>query len=594
MSRRIILFTLLIFLSPSSASDDFTTKQSDPAPDYLPGEPRQSLLNVNDISCWLRDDGMSGHNPISGGSGIIYPRGTANVAYQDGIVWGGYIHDGNQPVLRVGGQSYRVGTVPGRIISMGLPQNPNDPEVRIYRIRRDWQTVPDSVLRRDAAELNDIDPSQVSQAQIDSVRAQYGRDWAEWPASYGAPFYDLTFNGIYEPQFGEEPGLQWADQVVWFTCNDLDGNATTNFHGSPPMGLELQFTGWAYNQTGVLGETIYRRYRLINKSGYPVDSMFIALWSDVDLGDYWNDYVGCDSLLELGYVYNGEPADNLYAAFGLIPPAFGYTLLQGPLVPSPGDSGLFDFQYRVGYKNLPMSGFYYDASGNTWSYPQLGDYEGTLQWYNIYNGYLPTGDTLNPYPFIHNSGPHSGQTTRFPLNGDPISNSGDVDGQGMNMPSGDRQLALCSGPFSLQPGDAQEAVFAMSAGLGADHRNSIAELKSNIAEVRIRYGLPVVTSISGSENISSGFELHQNYPNPFNPATTIRFSLARTELVQLEVFNILGQKIRTLVNTRMNAGVHEVVWDSNNEMGRPLGSGIYFYRLTAGEYVKTGKMILLK
>ncbi|NIX35387.1 MAG: T9SS type A sorting domain-containing protein, partial [Nitrospinaceae bacterium] len=81
---------------------------------------------------------------------------------------------------------------------------------------------------------------------------------------------------------------------------------------------------------------------------------------------------------------------------------------------------------------------------------------------------------------------------------------------------------------------------------------------------------------------------------PFNPSTQIRFSLAKKVNVQLEIFNVLGQRVKTLLNHSMSAGEHEVVWDGRNEANVRVGSGIYFYRLKAGEFVKTRKMILLK
>jgi hypothetical protein len=167
-----------------------------------------SLLNINNISAWVRNDGQSAHCPDND-EGILYPRGTGYVVYQDGLVWGGYVRDNNPtlPRLRVGGQTYHVGTVPGRIVSPGVPEDPNEPHVRIYRIRSDYQTVSDMELKRDAAELfYGGDTAQVSQSDIEAVRLQYAADWNEWPAHYGAPFYDENGNGVYEPQFGQKPG----------------------------------------------------------------------------------------------------------------------------------------------------------------------------------------------------------------------------------------------------------------------------------------------------------------------------------------------------------------------------------------------------
>lgn len=89
--------------------------------------------------------------------------------------------------------------------------------------------------------------------------------------------------------------------------------------------------------------------------------------------------------------------------------------------------------------------------------------------------------------------------------------------------------------------------------------------------------------------IPQRFELGQNYPNPFNPSTTIRYGLPHRSTVQLSVFNTLGQQIATLVQGEREAGYHEVQFD-----GSGLSSGVYFYRLTAGDYVATKKLLILK
>ena len=92
-----------------------------------------------------------------------------------------------------------------------------------------------------------------------------------------------------------------------------------------------------------------------------------------------------------------------------------------------------------------------------------------------------------------------------------------------------------------------------------------------------------------NEHIVTQYELFQNYPNPFNPNSTIRFSINERVKVSLKIFDILGREISTLVNEEKAAGRYEVVFNANG-----LASGIYFYRLQAGNFVQTRKMILLK
>jgi len=89
-------------------------------------------------------------------------------------------------------------------------------------------------------------------------------------------------------------------------------------------------------------------------------------------------------------------------------------------------------------------------------------------------------------------------------------------------------------------------------------------------------------------------ELSNNYPNPFNPVTHISFSLPTKSEVTLSVFNILGQQVKTLASGAFEAGRHEIVWDGTNEAGEHVTSGIYLYRLEAGDFLETKKMVLLK
>ncbi len=97
-----------------------------------------------------------------------------------------------------------------------------------------------------------------------------------------------------------------------------------------------------------------------------------------------------------------------------------------------------------------------------------------------------------------------------------------------------------------------------------------------------------------SSEIPKAFSLYPCYPNPFNPATTITYDVAKAAKVRLTVYNVLGQEIRTLVNARKNAGKFQVVWDGRDNAGHAVASGIYMYRIEAGSYVKSMKMMLMK
>lgn len=121
--------------------------------------------------------------------------------------------------------------------------------------------------------------------------------------------------------------------------------------------------------------------------------------------------------------------------------------------------------------------------------------------------------------------------------------------------------------------------------------------------IKLANAVTSATILIGSEKFVSGeisnslpdqFSLSQNYPNPFNPATNIDFALPHSGLVKLDIFNILGQTVATLVNREMDAGQYSIRWEGSDNGGRPVASGIYFYRLSSGTFSRTIRMVLLK
>jgi hypothetical protein len=89
-------------------------------------------------------------------------------------------------------------------------------------------------------------------------------------------------------------------------------------------------------------------------------------------------------------------------------------------------------------------------------------------------------------------------------------------------------------------------------------------------------------------------ELFGNYPNPFNPSTTIAYQLHKPAKVKIDVFNVIGQKVKTLVDAPQKIGSYKVNWNSVNDAGSKVSSGIYFYRLKADDFTQVKKMILLR
>jgi hypothetical protein len=303
---------------------------------------------------------------------------------------------------------------------------------RVYRVRPD---IPPANATADiASELGD------NEGTAQEIYAQYHRDWQEWPWRDGAPYIDVDGNGMYEPNV-DLPGIGGASQTLWYAANDMLKSYSGWGLYPSAMGIEMQQTIWAYAREGALGNVIFRRSRLINKGTKTLDSMFVSLFVDADLGNSADDLTGCDTTRSLAFIYNANEYDEGYKA--LPPPAVGFDFFQGPIVPgSAGDSAIFEGRWIHGKHNLPMTAAYSFAYGDD----PANSPAGIPQWYNYIRGLMKSGK-----PYVD----PNGVATNFPYAGDPEKRTGWLD----TFPY-DKRFGLCSGPFTMAPGDTQEVVIA--------------------------------------------------------------------------------------------------------------------------------------
>ena len=108
--------------------------------------------------------------------------------------------------------------------------------------------------------------------------------------------------------------------------------------------------------------------------------------------------------------------------------------------------------------------------------------------------------------------------------------------------------------------------------------------------------LEVTTSlnVNGTGLVPEVYALHQNYPNPFNPTTQIQYDLPEESYVSINIYDLMGRKIRSLVNTHQDPGYRSIHWDATSDLGQPVSAGMYIYTIQAGEFRQTRKMVLLK
>ncbi|HCY77071.1 MAG TPA: hypothetical protein DHV28_14205 [Ignavibacteriales bacterium] len=213
-------------------------------------------------------------------------------------------------------------------------------------------------------------------------------------------------------------------------------------------------------------------------------------------------------------------------------------------------------------------------------------------------GRTKTGESIDPCTWAYGyvfAGVHCATVDpRFLYSGNPVNHTGWI-----NTLSADQRILTNTGPFNLEENKPIDIIVCYIVGRGNDALNSISVMKNISAEAIEIYNsnfTDIPTGINNEPGIITEFKLSQNYPNPFNPSTTIRYSIPNVTLsgvegsrVQLRIYDILGNEVATLVNEYKPAGMYNVQFTMNN-----LASGIYFYRLQAGSFVQTKKMLLIK
>ncbi len=399
-------------------------------------------------------------------------------------------------------------------------------------------------------------------------------DYRDWPVDFGAPLDKLG-----KPRF-------LGDQTIWTVFNNLDTTALTGYSGwwrthMPVPGLPVQIQQAVYAQkitgtdsTALLANVAFIEWTIVNVGDAPIESTYVSLWTDIDFNDASANRPAVDTLNQLGYCWQAR--DDSY----FTPPrAVGFVWLYGPSVPSSGGQSVFKGNVRNGFRNLPLSSFWGIQDD---SYPD-GSFRGPAYsmgtaW-NIARGYDPSGGV------ILDSVTH--EVTRFPYSGDPVTESGWICPQS----SGGAGFNLFSGPFTLAPHDTQWVMAALIPVSNPSRLMCIRVLRQSAATLRaMSYQSFAPTSVTDKvPSLPVHAELEQNYPNPCNPNSEIRYQIAESRMVRLVVYDLLGRLVATLVNEVKQPGSYTVKFDGSN-----LSSGVYFYRLTAGDFVMTKKLVLVR
>ena len=464
----IIIFTATLLWSAEPVGRDIHVAVDHQARIMSAAPVEHVVWDGNQISTVHGNHGDVVSYHISGNSGLEWPKGSGKLAVFQSGIWlasgrsrapgGDWVDE-----LRTAAAEYTVEFVPGSIGSADANSG------HIYQIHKkevdaflenDWATfqamtidLPITVVEGSSAFTEDIPKSLPTD------------DFMNWPVHDGAPWKDANGDGEYKPEDGDHPDIL-GDVFHWYVMNDGNAATHTPLWGTSPMNVDMQTSLFGFNQAGPMGNILFVRWVMINKGSDELDSVFVSMWHDDDVGDATDDLVGCNVDLSVGYTYNDADGDNTY---GVEVPAAGADFFQGPLVSSPGDTAtIFTWSQENSYhlrdlpdkKRLGMTSFAKYINGN----PIYSDPASAQETYNYMNGLVgTTGD-----PFID---PITGQPSVFVHDGDPTTGSGWID----DVP-GDRRYLMTSGPFYFAPGDTQEVVGALILAAGSNWAKSITKM----------------------------------------------------------------------------------------------------------------------
>lgn len=269
-----------------------------------------------------------------------------------------------------------------------------------------------------------------------------------------APFKDVNGDGKYNPGDGDYPDIN-GDQYIWWVFNDAGSVKQQSLTAA--MGIEVQTSAFAYATQDFLNNATFCNYRVINRGPLTIDSTYIAVWDDCDLGYYLDDYIGCDTTRGLGIQYNatnddGQVAGHPSNSYGTNPPQVGLDFFQGPTRTIHRGGGLGDTTQQLRMTNFT----YYNNDQSIIGNPTNG-----VQIYYYMTGSIRTGQRFaNDFqgPGVPSKGYGAGPISNFVFWGDPSDNTQWSECSSNNA-AGDRRFIFSSGPFQLVPGAINDITF---------------------------------------------------------------------------------------------------------------------------------------
>jgi hypothetical protein len=481
-----------------------------------------SYLNINKVSTPILNRGDMFWDLNTGGYEV--PKGGCKRALFASTLWMGGLANGN---LRIAAQTYRQNGsdyFPGPLKTGTATTDSATMEKydRIWRINR--QTIEEFKIK-------------FAEGKVTSGTYPIPENFKTWPAhgdyqnGYGmylAPFVDLNDDGLYNPMDGDYPKIK-GDQMLYWIFNDNGG-----FHGESQgasLGVEIHASAYAFtcdeiqdgDSNAALNYTTFYHYDIINKSQNSIDSPKVGIWTDIDLGNYNDDYIGCNPKKNYAFGYNGDDEDEGPQGYGTNPPAIGIALLNN-------DTN--DLTHMTGFR-------YYNNDFSSTGNPTRPEH----YWAYLNN----TWKDGSPLTYGGN-GKGGTDTASFMFPGDhDLSNRPPWSEASAQNAPGDRRMVMNVITEGILPGSIHSLEYAIvySRATSGGALASVAKLDSDIDKVRNWYANQ---SFPSCLDLTTGIlpikeEPNQKltvYPNPANQSITLSIAGLTTNAT-VRIIDITGR-----------------------------------------------------
>jgi hypothetical protein len=561
-----------------------------------------SFLDVNNISARFNAYGNHFWDMIGGeGAQYFYPKGGELHTIFNFTLWLGGIDENNQ--LRVAAERYQqIGvdywTGP---LSFNINNAWIDSTV-VANWFKIWK------LSKEEVEYHVLHWNDPGYEPIENI--------LNWPAHgdpeigqsfYLAPFIDTNSDSIYEPLQGDYPLIR-GDQTLFFIFNDQRLHTES---GSQPIGIEVHGFAYAFNapEYPQLNNTTFLSYKIFNRSQHTIADAYTGLFSDLDIGYSWDDFVGCDVTRGAYYCYNSDDFDEDFImnydtlfGYGEYPPAQGIVVLGGPYMDADSQDNPFggcdESINGVGFgdgvvdnERLGMNNFIY--FNNTGSYQ--GDPQYDYQYYNYLKGIWKDSLVMQYGGNGHPSSGAYGPAAHFMFPGlsDPcywgtegIPPYGPVDWTEVtagNTPD-DRRGLSSMGPFTLEPGAFHKIDIAFVTARGDSLINSVDLLMSYIDSVKTFYYQDpdhFGFNYLGENEISLEKTKVELFPNPASTFITINYSPA-SKSPCCTFYDNFGKEVYSEILSNAKQHVIPII---------SLVNGLYIVKIIDGDLALTQKFI---